>query len=266
MAALYRQSPVSFLKCLLVSSLCYSCSVSVTYANIYSHANKCAWACLSLAHQSPPPPQHTHKHTCGHGERADTRDAKKTKTTEKKRLPSCFLLLLIPYVRVELNRVLDVWVVFLCPKRLTNRCCPEQKQPLHCLSICAQPYQRFNTYCFKLHQSLPPLPSHSPSSLGSFFSVSFYYFASSSFSPLTSLHIILAVVAFSSSSYSLRSSLTPVAPICFIFILPQSFPSSPACSPPSFFSFLSGSSLLSFSFLAPSSTVSFSSLSFSLSL
>lgn len=129
-------------------------------------------------------------------------------------------------MRVELNRVLDVWVVFLCPKRLTNCCCPEQKQPLHCLSICAQPYQRFNTYCFKLHQSLPPLPSHSPSSLGSFFSVSFYYFASSSFSPLTSLHIILALVAFSSSSYSLHSSLTPLP----LFV--------------SFLSFLSLSSLL----------------------
>lgn len=154
------------------------------------------------------------------------------------------------------------WVVFLCPKCLTNCCCPEQKQPLHCLSICAQPYQRFNTYCFKLHQSLPPLPSHSPSSLGSFFSVSFYYFASSSFSPLTSLHIILTLVAFSSSSYSLPPSLTPFAPICFIFILPQTFASSPA-SPPSLFS---DSSFFSFSFLAPSSTFSFSSRSFSLSL
>lgn len=222
---------------------------------------------MSFARTSISPPSNTHTNTHADTESGPTRATRKRpKQQKKKRLPSCFLLLLIPYVRVELNRVLDVWVVFLCPKRLTNRCCPEQKQPLHCLSICAQPYQRFNTYCFKLHQSLPPLPSHSPSSLGSFFSVSFYYFASSSFSPLTSLHIILAVVAFSSSSYSLRSSLTPVAPICFIFILPQSFPSSPACSPPSFFSFLSGSSLLSFSFLAPSSTVSFSSLSFSLSL
>lgn len=146
---------------------------------------------------------HTHTHTCAvHAV-----------------LPR-FLLFLIPYVRVELNRVLDVWVVFLCPKRLTNCCCPEQRQPLHCLSICAQPYQRFNTYCFKLHQSLPPLPSHSPPSLGSFFSVSFYYFASSSFSPLTSLHIILTLVAFSSSSDSLLSSLTPFAPICLISVFP----------------------------------------------
>lgn len=39
---------------------------------------------------------------------------------------------------------------------LTNCCCPEPERPLHCLDICAQPYQRFNTYCFKLHQSLPP--------------------------------------------------------------------------------------------------------------
>lgn len=150
----------------------------------------------------------THRHTCRHKEQTDTRD--------ERRLPPCFFLFLIPFVRVELNPVLDVWVVFLCPKCLTNCCCPEQKQPVHCLSICAQPYQRFNTYCFKLHQSLPPLPSHSPSSLGSFFSVSFYYFASSSFSPLTSLHIILTLVAFSSSSHSLPSSLTPFAPICFI--------------------------------------------------
>lgn len=148
----------------------------------------CTFARTSTTSRSP----HTQTHL--QTQRADQHAQK------EKRLPSCFLLFLILYVRVELNRVLDVWVVFLCPKRLTNCCCPEQKQPLHCLSICAQPYQRFNTYCFKLHQSLPPLPSHSPSSLGSFFSVSFYYFASSSFTPLTSLHIIVALVAFSSSS------------------------------------------------------------------
>lgn len=147
----------------------------------------------------------THKHT--HADTKSRPTHTHTHTTKRKRLSSCFLLFLIPYVRVELNRVLGVWVVFLCPKRLTNCCCPEQKQPLHCLSICAQPYQRFNTYCFKLHQSLPPLPSHSPPSPGSFFSVSFYYFASSSFSPLTSLHIIPALVAFSSSSYSLLPPL-----------------------------------------------------------
>lgn len=141
-------------------------------------------------------------------------------------------------MRVELNRVLDVWVVFLCPKRLTNCCCPEQKQPLHCLSICAQPYQRFNTYCFKLHQSLPPLPSHSPSSLGSFFSVSFYYFASSSFSPLTSLHIILALVAFSSSSYSLPSSPTPFYPYLFQFYPSSVFPLFSSLLPSLFFLFL----------------------------
>lgn len=102
---------------------------------------------------------------------------------------------------------------------LTNCCCPELEQPLHCLGIYAQPYQRFNTYCFKLHQSLPPtLPLHSPSSPGSFFSVSFYYFASSSFSPLTSLHIIPTLVAFSSSSYSRCSTLTPFTPICSISV------------------------------------------------
>lgn len=102
----------------------------------------------------------------------------------------------------------------------------------------------------------PPPPSHFPSSPGSFFSVSFYYFASSSFSPLTSLHIIPALVAFSSSSSSRCSALTPFTPICFIFILPQSFPSSPAGSaPPSGSSFFSGSS-----------TFSLSSRSFSLSL
>lgn len=102
----------------------------------------------------------------------------------------------------------------------TNCCCPELQQSLHCLSICAQPYQRFNTYCFKLHQSLPLLPSRSPSSLGSFFSVCFYYFSSSSFSPLTSLHIILTLVAFSSSSYSLPSSLPPFP--LFVSIIPSS--------------------------------------------
>lgn len=168
--------------------LCRMCTHTV-HTHTYEHIQALWLAPLSLL---------TLTHTCRHKE---------------KRLPSHFLLFLIPYMRAELNRVLDVWVVFLCPKRLTNCCCPEQKQPLHCLSICAQPYQRFNTYCFKLHQSLPLLPSHSPSSLGSFFSVSFYYFASSSFSPLTSLHIIPALVAFSSSSSPLRSSLTPFAPI-----------------------------------------------------
>lgn len=150
----------------------------------------------------------TRKHT-----HADAKE--QTDTRDERRLPPRFFPFLIPNARVELNRVLDVWVVFLCPKCLTNCCCPEQKQPLHCLSICAQPYQRFNTYCFKLHQSLPPLPSHSPSSLGSFFSVSFYYFASSSFSPLTSLHIILALVAFSSSSCSLSFLSYPLCPYLF---------------------------------------------------
>lgn len=222
------------------------------YTSVHMHF------CLHIHIHIPSQAFLTHKHTCRRKEQTDTRD--------RRRLPPCFLLFLIPCERVELNLVLDVWVVSLCPKRLTNCCCPEQKQPLHCLSICAQPYQRFNTYCFKLHQSLPPLPSHSPSSLGSFFSVSFYYFASSSFSPLTSLHIILALVAFSSSSYSLPSSLTPLAPISFIFILPQSLASFPTCSPPSLFSFFTGSSFFSFSFLAPSSVFSFSSRSFSLSL
>lgn len=143
---------------------------------------------------------------------------------------------------------------------LTNCCCPEPEQPQHCLCICAQPHQRFNTYCFKLHQSPPPLPSHSPSSPGSFFSVSFYYCASSSFSPLTSLHIIPTLVAFSSFSYSRCSTLTPFTPICFIFVLPQSFPSPLASSAP-----LSGSSFFSVCF-SVSSTFSLSSLSFSLSL
>lgn len=103
-----------------------------------------------------------------------------------------------------------------CPMRLTNCCCPPSRSsPLHCLGICAQPYQRFNTYCFKLHQSLPLLPSYSPSSPGSFFSVSFYYFSSSSFSPLTSLHIILTLVAFSSASF-----LPPLLPnlLCPLFV------------------------------------------------
>lgn len=126
------------------------------------------------------------------------------------------------------------WVVFLCPKRLTNCCCPEQKQPLHCLSICAQPYQRFNTYCFKLHQSLPPLPSHSPSSLGSFFSVSFYYFASSSFSPLTSLRIIPALVAFSSSSLFPPFLSYPLCPYLFHFH-PSVFPLLSSFLPSFFF-------------------------------
>lgn len=194
---LHHLSPVPSLRRLVdvMVSPCHSSSVFVKYAHT------CA-----LRHESTRAARSRYVHAEGTNTHNTSGDAF---------LP-CFLLFLTPYVRVELNRVLDVWVVFLCPKRLTNCCCPEQKQPLHCLSICAQPYQRFNTYCFKLHQSLPSLPSHSPSSLGSFFSVSFYYFASSSFSPLTSLHIILTLVAFSSFSYSILSSLTPFAPICLI--------------------------------------------------
>lgn len=107
-----------------------------------------------------------------------------------------------------------------------NKLLPPQAEAAsrYCLGIAARPYQRFNTYCFKLHQSLPPLSSHppsSPSSLGSFFSVSFYYFASSSFSPLTSLHIILALVAFSSSSCS---PCKPSYPLCPYLL--QFYPSS----------------------------------------
>lgn len=94
----------------------------------------------------------------------------------------------------------------------------------HCLSICAQPYQRFNTYCFELHQSLPLLPSNSPSSRGSFFSVSFYYFASSSFSPLTSPHIILPLVAFSSPSQSFPSSSPFLPPLITLFAPLNLFP------------------------------------------
>lgn len=115
-------------------------------------------------------------------------------------------------IRSELNSIESgmFGLFFFVRGILTNCCYPESGQPRHCLGICAQPHQRFNTYCFKLHQSLPPLPSHFPSSPGSFFSVSFYYFASSSFSPLTSLHIISTLVAFSSSSYSRCSTLTPL--------------------------------------------------------
>lgn len=216
--ALYASSVTSLSSsCLLASLFLHFLSL----LNMHSHkltptceCMHCSRTSITLAHFS-----HTH---------ADTQRAAELTHTHAhagKRLSPCFLLFLIPYVRAELNRVLDVWVVFLCPKRLTNCCCPEQKQPLHCLSICAQPYQRFNTYCFKLHQSLPPLPSPSPPSPGSFFSVSFYYFASSSFSPLTSLHIIPALVAFSSSSHSPSlPSLPLLAPICFIFSSLSLFP------------------------------------------
>lgn len=157
-------------------------------------------------------------------------------------------------IRSELNSIESgmFGLFFFVRGILTNCCYPESGQPRHCLGICAQPHQRFNTYCFKLHQSLPP-PALALSILPRliflclFLLLCLFIFLSFNFSS----HYFNSRCLFIIFLFPLFHSY-PFTPICFILVLPQSFSSSLAGSPP-----LAGSSFFPLCF-SVSSTLSLS--------